>query len=162
MTWEIGLFSVSAAETKRCQRDDDPIPAYQREVCREGKDSSLHLFAPAVMRFPYFCWPVEGLTLPASFLAEHKDAENYLKVLYNNRRNSKDTSASVFIVWCMLRKFPFRRVWTRYISKWNILLLNLMLKRSLHTGCVSFCVQIILFSPKVLIWHKHFYANIKL
>lgn len=61
---------------------------------------------PAVMRFPYLCWLVEGLTLPASFLADHKDAENYLKAPYNNRRNSKDTSASVFIVWCMLRKFP--------------------------------------------------------
>lgn len=79
MTWEIVSFSVSAAETKRCQRDDDPLPAYQSELCREGKDSSLHLFAPAVMRFPYLCWLVEGLTLPASFLADHKDAENYLK-----------------------------------------------------------------------------------
>lgn len=107
MTWEIGSFSVSPAETKRCQRDDDPLPAYQREFCPEGKDSSLHLFAPAVMRFPYLCWLAEGWTLPASFLAHHKDAENYLNALYNNRRNSKDTSASVFIVWCMLRKFPF-------------------------------------------------------
>lgn len=83
--------------------DDDPLSC-QSEADRPpgggGKDPSLQPLAPGTD--PVSIFVLAGGATCVLF---------YRKNLCNNRRNSRDTSAGLFIAPCTLRKFPFWRVW---------------------------------------------------
>lgn len=82
--------------------DDDP-PSFQSEADWPpgGKEPLPPTSGPSTDPFSIFV--LAGGTTCILF---------YRKNLHNNIRNSRDASAGLFIARCMLRKFPFLRLWT--------------------------------------------------